>query len=330
MYRLDQITHLHIELTTRCNAVCPMCMRNYRGLDHNDGYPLTELRLPDIKKIFSEDFCQQIRGIHFNGNLGDFSLARDALDIIDHFLKYTSAEIMVSTNGSTRSPDWWSQLADPRISVVFALDGLEDTHHLYRQHTSWHKIIDNARSLIKSGGNAIWKMIEFDHNRHQIEQCRDLSRDIGFKNFFLKNDGRDRGPVYSRDGKFSHWLGLADNDPPDVNDLLEGHRTWFMRENKFDWLQDRMGNIVCEAKKHKSIYTAADGSIYPCCYTGFYPSSMHHPGNEQLKHMIHENNALEYDLEHCIRWFDRIEQSWAKSSINQGRPMICIQNCGQK
>lgn len=330
MYRLDQITHLHIELTTRCNAVCPMCMRNYRGLDHNDGYPLTELRLPDIQKIFSEDFCQQIQNIHFNGNLGDFSLALDALDIIDYFMQYTSAEIVISTNGSTRSPDWWSQLADPRILVVFALDGLEDTHHLYRQHTDWYKIIDNARSLIASGGNAIWKMIEFDHNRHQVEQCRDLSRDIGFRSFYLVNDGRDRGPVYSRDGKFSHWLGPAYDDPPNVNDLLEGHRTWFMQETKFDWLKDRMENIVCEAKKSKSIYTAADGSIYPCCYTGFYPSSMHHHGNEQLKNMVHENNALEHDLEHCIRWFDRIEQSWSKSSINQGRPMICVQNCGQK
>ena len=330
MYRLDQITCLHIELTTRCNAVCPMCMRNYRGVDHNDGYPLTELRLSDIKKIFSEDFCQQIQGIHFNGNLGDFSLAQDALDIIDYFLKYTSAEIMISTNGSTRSPDWWSQLADPRISVVFALDGLEDTHHLYRQHTNWHKIIDNARSLIASGGNAIWKMIEFDHNRHQIEQCRDLSRDIGFQSFCLVNDGRDRGPVYSRDGRFSHWLGPDHGDPPDIDDLLQEHRTWFMQETKFDWLKDRMGNISCEAKKYKSMYTAADGSIYPCCYTGFYPSFMHHPGNEQLKDMVHENNALEHDLEHCIRWFDRIEQSWSKPSINQGRPMICVRNCGQK
>jgi len=50
-------------------------MRNYRGVDYNSGYPLTELTLEDIKQIFSPEFLASIRDINFNGNLGDFGLA---------------------------------------------------------------------------------------------------------------------------------------------------------------------------------------------------------------------------------------------------------------
>ena len=29
------LSHIHIELTTKCNAACPMCMRNLNGdVDH--------------------------------------------------------------------------------------------------------------------------------------------------------------------------------------------------------------------------------------------------------------------------------------------------------
>ena len=78
MLRLDEIQQVQVELTTRCNARCPMCMRNYRGLDYNSGYPLTELSLAQFKKILQPNFLRQLtKGISFNGNLGDFGLARE-------------------------------------------------------------------------------------------------------------------------------------------------------------------------------------------------------------------------------------------------------------
>ena len=60
MLKLADIRQVQIELTTRCNARCPMCMRNYRGMDFNSGYPLTELSLEDIKKILPVEFLKQL------------------------------------------------------------------------------------------------------------------------------------------------------------------------------------------------------------------------------------------------------------------------------
>ena len=98
MLKLHEIQQLQIELTTRCNARCPLCMRNYRGMEHNDGYPETELRLADIQRMFPAEFLKQIKRILFNGNLGDFGLAKDSIEIVKYFLANGIKEIDISTN----------------------------------------------------------------------------------------------------------------------------------------------------------------------------------------------------------------------------------------
>ena len=82
MLKLQDIRRVHVELTTRCNARCPMCMRNYRGYDYNSGYPDTELGLVDIKNILYPEFLQQLEHVNFNGNLGDFALSSYGLEKI--------------------------------------------------------------------------------------------------------------------------------------------------------------------------------------------------------------------------------------------------------
>ena len=84
MLGLDQINCLHVELTTKCNARCPMCPRNYRGMEHNSGYPECELDLAKFKQIFKTDFLRQIKLINLNGNLGDCSLASDLVGILEY------------------------------------------------------------------------------------------------------------------------------------------------------------------------------------------------------------------------------------------------------
>jgi hypothetical protein len=56
---------------------------------------------------------------------------------------------------------------------------------------------------------------------------------------------------------------------------------------------------------------------------------MHHAGNKELAPLVKENNALEYSLEHCLEWFEKIEQSWDKPSIAEGRMYQCISTCNR-
>jgi sulfatase maturation enzyme AslB (radical SAM superfamily) len=216
----------------------------------------------------------------------------------------------------------------PGVSVGFALDGLADTHCLYRQDTDWHKIVENAQAFIAAGGHAIWRFVPFDHNRHQEQACKDLAKSMGFRRFENIYDGRDRGPVYQRNGEFSHWLGPAEPTVPGIKDMLHSHVTWFKIET-IDVPKDTPEiKYNCQHKRAQEIYIAANGTVYPCCYLGFYPGQMTHPGNEQLLPLVQENNALEYGLEHSMAWFDSVEATWSKSSIRDGRLYQCVNSCG--
>ena len=332
MLQIDQIKQIQIELSTRCNARCPMCMRNYRGMDYNSGYPETELSLDNFKKILSPKFLKQLNRVLFNGNLGDFGLASDAAEIVKYLAENKVPVIQINTNGSMRTPDWWAQLALPGVHIGFALDGLADTHSLYRQDTDWNKIIKNAKAFIAAGGRAKWRFIRFDHNLHQEDACRQLAQDMGFVAFENISDGRDRSWVYNRDGSYSHTIGKSyrdDNKIPDIKDLLASHITWFNHKTVEHPKDITPLDIGCHHKRNRELYIAANGDIYPCCWLGFYPATMQHPGNEQLKDMVKENNALEYELEHCIKWFNQVEESWQRQSIADGRLYTCVATCGQ-
>ena len=342
MLTLDQVRRIHVELTTRCNARCPMCMRNYRGFEYNSGYPDCELSLEQFKHILTpnvlamimrppDSFSHGFQGVSFNGNLGDFASARDAAEIVK-YLTDQNVNVHVNTNGSLRNTAWWAQLAHPRVTVGFALDGLADTHSLYRQDTDWNKIINNAQAFIAAGGQAVWRFVPFEHNQHQEADCRALAKKLGFSNFENIYDGRDSTPVFSRTGEYSHQIG-PDSRPaaaiPKIQDLLHSHVTWFDAQTVRSAKDVTPLNLRCTHKMNREIYIAADGTVYPCCYLGFYPDTMKHPGNNQIRPLIHQNNALEHDLEHCLAWFDQVEQSWSKESVAAGRLYACVNSCGQ-
>lgn len=338
MNKFQDISTIQIELTTRCNARCPMCMRNYRGFEFNSGYPDAELSLVNIKHILSTPVLHQLSlnrtknlQVNFNGNLGDFASAHDAAEIVEYLVD-NGVHVYINTNGSLRNTAWWQRLALPNVEIGFALDGLADTHALYRQDTDWHKIIKNAQAFIAAGGHAIWRFVPFDHNRHQQAQCQQLAKDLGFDKFENIYDGRDRTLVFTRTGDYSHHIGAkfnADVSVPNVRELIQGHVTWFNAQTVKSEKDVTPLKLHCVHKVNREIYIAADGTVYPCCYLGFYPDTMKHPGNDQLRPLIQENNALVHDLEHCMQWFERVEQTWQRESIADGRLYACVNSCGR-
>ena len=341
MTKYELIKRVRIELSTRCNSVCPDCPRNLRGVEilENVTFPLTQLYLDDIQKIFQPEFLNQLRLISVDGNFGDFVTAQDALEIVEFFKKTNpSLRVRISTNASAR-PNIWEPLGrlGPGVEVLFRLDGMKDTHYLYRQNTDWDLIIDNAKKFIAGGGTAIWAMIVFDHNQHQVQQCKELSEKLGFKHFRLINNPpgmRNSFNVFRRDKTFSHTIGNYQG----TKNFEEHHATWKTSvenpEFELNYVKEKKC-IVCETmtvvdqSMGQEIYISADGHVFPCCYTGFYPQfKSDRYSNKQLLPLMKENNALVYGIQHSIAWFENVVKSWDIPTIKQGRILICNETCG--
>jgi len=330
MHEYSKIRRVHLEISTRCNAACPECPRNFRGVDIVDTYPVCDMSSEQAQKIFTVPFLQQLDEILINGNYGDFITARDGLAIVEYFLESNpKLYITISTNASGR-PHIWHRLGELGVEVNFRLDGLADTHHLYRQYTDFNLIIDNAKKFIAAGGNATWAMIKFDHNEHQIEQARQLSKELGFKEFRLVDTGRNITPVFTRDKKLSHVIGNYQG-PTDYETLHNQYQHSISDPGhilKKIKIEER--EIDCYSKKHREIYIAANGEIYPCCWLGFYPLiKKGNPSMYQLRPLVKENNAFDYGIEHAIVWLNQIESTWNKT-VPEGKIYNCNDTCGKR
>lgn len=278
MFKFDRLRNIHIEITNRCQASCPMCPRNIHGGIENPLIKNSDWTLEDFKTIFSNEVLAQLEKITFCGTFGDPMMNNDLIAMCGYIKDHAPhMDVRVHTNGSARNTEWWKSLVDAlpkKHEVIFALDGLEDTQHLYRVGTSFNKIIENAKTVIAAGGNAVWMFIRFKHNQHQVEQARTMSAELGFKDFVLKNTRRFDGEkfvVLDRDGKPTHFLEQpTDNVVRFVNKKdLENYQEW---KNATD--------VSCFSKNDREIYIDANFTLMPCCimsaflYTNYNQSTL--------------------------------------------------------
>jgi len=270
MFKFNELKQIHLEITNNCQASCPQCQRNIHGGLDNPLIKISSWSLEQFKNIMTVEVLNQIRKYYFCGNFGDPLLNNDIISIIEYSASVNpNLDIWIYTNGSLRSKDWWQQLAKSLPSkhkVVFALDGLEDTHSLYRVGTNFNTIIENAKAFISAGGKAEWAFIRFKHNEHQVSQVRKMANDLGFESFTIKDSGRfifdSTFPVYDRNGNTTRYL------EPSVYSEIK-----FIDRNAVTNFRDIVNESVinCNSIAEQEIYIDTQGQVFPCCYIGLIP-----------------------------------------------------------
>ena len=374
MYRYKDIRMVHLEITSRCNAACPMCARNVHGAWNNPDLPLDELRLMDIQQIFPVKLIRQLDRIYLCGNYGDPMVARDVMQVLDYFHSVSpDLSLGMHTNGSGRNVDFWTHLAyfffTPHSRVVFSIDGLEDTNHIYQRRTEWDKIMTAASTFIGAGGNADWEFLLFKHNQHQVDEARELARTMGFKSFQVKKTGRfssrdtlgwvDAAPVYDLDGSLAYTIEPPDDDlGKNLLYRTEKKRTAKFRDTlkqpqpreftSFDPTADfgEFGEyatnacIRCKAVQKKEVFINFQGLVFPCCWIGFPGHNWDPNGtNNQIKDRLIQYGLDRIDAKkRTIRdiveddlFQKNIPGSWADGqTVEDGKLMICAQHCGSK
>ena len=347
----DDLEVCQVELTTECGAGCPQCPRNVYGGKTVDDLPICELDLQDIKRIFPEKLVKKLRLIFFCGTYGDPIWARDVLPIVKWLrLVNPSLEIGFNTNGSARTEDWWNEMAKILGSngyVVFSIDGLEDTNHIYRRWTDYNKIISNAKSFIQNGGTAIWEFLVFKYNEHQVEDVKKFSEHLGFKKFTVKKTGRfltkdhtiiEKQEVLDKDGSLEYYLEQPDN-PKYRNTSLEKINEIITEAGSFDNYLDEIP-IKCLVKAKKEIYVSAEGLLVPCgwlhdrMYGQYVKDSK---SSQQFWNLINSTggkdklNAKIYSIKDILECdlFKKVSESGVKHSIKDGKMERCAVVCGQ-
>lgn len=257
IYDKSEIRMIHLEMTDNCNAACPLCSRNDRGYGTTPLVTGSELSLEHFKRLVPPDFADQLNYVYYCGNYGDAITAKDCLPI-SQYLRDHDVYVSLHTNGGARSEKWWKDATKVIKHVVFAVDGLDDTNHLYRQKVNWSVLWRNMNIWAESGNSAEWVFIPFKHNEHQVEEAKELCQKLGFR-FILKRSTRwylrgiEKYKVFFPDKKeLSHEIEIP---------TQQEYKTPIPGEVKH-WNINTMG----QCKSKGQIFISAKGEVFPCCW----------------------------------------------------------------
>jgi MoaA/NifB/PqqE/SkfB family radical SAM enzyme len=272
-YSHNEIKLLQLELSSFCNLNCPGCEREFNkdveslsalatrieDQIHSHrftGWEITEDRtvknhlntkhmtLAQIKSWFNRNTLPNINEINFSGGIEDSAMNPEVYEICEYLLSEYDCYIIMNTNGSLRTPDFWRKLGGLGIQVEFALDGLEDTLPIYRVGADYNKVIENALAFIEGGGWGMWKFIEFKHNAHQVEEARRQAKELGFKAFTHVKSSRPASY--------------------DMNTVT-------------DFTSEETETVQCRALHQFPpwLFVNYDGVMSPCCFFGYNERSTH-------------------------------------------------------
>jgi len=245
MLKIEDINAVNLEISSRCAARCPFCSRGQKVREYGNH----DITLADFKCL-PQTFIAKLNRFSFSGNFGDLCTNPEFVDIVA-YIKAVNPDVIMDgeTNGSLQEDEWWRRLGSVfhRGSLIFALDGLEDTHHLHRRGTRFDQVIRHLQAFVSGGGSAYWKFIVFDHNEHQIAAAESLARDLGCSGFFVVSSRE-----YTSQLRKPRTLEVALK-----RDIYHAH---------LELLSGDERHAICKPFNDGSIYIAADGTVHPCCF----------------------------------------------------------------
>eukprot|EP00908_Phaeocystis_cordata_P005607 Transcript_16103.p3 GENE.Transcript_16103~~Transcript_16103.p3 ORF type:complete len:453 (-),score=102.34 Transcript_16103:1165-2523(-) len=288
--------------------------------------------------------------VYLCGNYGDPCASPHCLAIV-RYLRATHPALVVGvhSNGGGQGAPFWRELGSLLTSPCycrFAIDGLRDTNHLYRQRVMWQPLMAHVQAFVGAGGEAQWDFLVFRHNEHQVEAARALAVSLGFSRFDAKRTRRfvhkDTGqlhpatPVEDTSGRVVRHLepptALGWRNDADVQEL----RATLERHGSFGAYLDA-ACISCKAQRDREIYISAERLVFPCCFLAgeLYNRS----GGRQLLQLLAANQLSLEDLRVTAErslaavlsgplFSHLVVASWARPSVAHGKLRTCSAVCG--
>jgi MoaA/NifB/PqqE/SkfB family radical SAM enzyme len=349
VWSYDSLSSVHIEMSSKCNAACPGCMRFIQNSPIiNPDLIQDEITYDMFVKWFPPEVLSKIYGWIMCGNYGDPLACRDLYKILEYISEYSPGSIQINTNAGLRSPEVYKKIGElfarrrryngetPYRAITFSIDGLEDTNHIYRRNVKWKKVWENLMAYIETGAFAKWDFLQFKHNVHQIDEARKIAKQYGI-DFILKNPfgvEKKAMPVYNKDLKLEYIIEHAtDNGYPPYNPAPPNWVAPMPEPVKesgcINCIAKRTGPWPYDQKEIVEIFVNTAGQVLPCCFVGNRMSITHMEDAIQVrkiqKSMGNANNLNLHSLKEILdgNILDIWSNSWNDKSI-----AICWNQCG--
>jgi len=327
---LEDVKKFEIELSSHCNARCPLCIRQLLGTDkERPGFKKGHITLKQMEKFVDQIPSPSEVTLYFAGVGGDPLMNPEVVDIARLCCEKRFKTINIDTNASLRAKETWKELGrisneNKNLNITFSIDGLEDTNHLYRIRTDYNKIMANAQTYIDVGGIAEWKFIIFKHNEHQVTKAEHLAKEMGFMTFISEPSVRHYDP---KDTSYARYEGIGYLVPeaPEITKL---------EKLRYNATTVEVKEISCKVMKKSMMYITNEFKVLPCCYfhswqivdeylisTKEYHSSDSIPFFKGFNNNLNQRSLLDIMQD---PWWDMLMNKW-----NTCDPKICANNCNQ-
>lgn len=236
------MNEIEFEISSKCNLKCPLCVRTHT-LTHPE-FLNNNLPFNSFTEILTNMPTTKIK---FCGVSGD-PFANNKLEKYIDFAISKNIFVNITTNGTLGNISLWKKLAllgeEKKIKITLSIDGLKDTNHLYRINAKWSRIIKRLETIKNINHGFEWKVITFDHNKHQINEIKNFAKMYGCSFFVLPLLKKNSMPDISK---------LSANNGEGTNYIL---KTAIPNVTEFD----------CVHEKENTLFVDVKGNTWPCFF----------------------------------------------------------------
>lgn len=300
---------LHIELTSRCTLECPACPRTiWKDILK---YPVakTDLDITHLDTFLNCNEGKQINHFVLCGDYGDPIYYPKLFDFIRHFR--STKTFSIHTNGSYQTEKFWntlSKLLCPDDNIIFGIDGLEDTNHLYRKNSNWASIMLGLDIMSQGSAKIYWQTIIFNFNYKILDNIQKFAESKNASFFTI----------------MSHRFGDDSLMPPE--EYIETHYLYNEEYNTKNVL-----TIVPQCEKERVI--TSDGYCLPCDWIRnpktFYKSELWKQKSRWIEKLKLDNTTLDQAMIVVKDWARYVQQSGTShpDKVNVICKMKCRAGC---
>lgn len=240
---------ISIEPTTACNLRCPECPSGLRAFTRETG----NLKEDFFRQVIDEQYKRLMYLIFYFQ--GEPYINPRFLDMV-HYAHGKGIYTITSTNGHFLTPEMARKtVASGLDRILISIDGsTQDVYEQYRKEGTLETVLQGARHLVeakKEAGSAtphiVFQMLVVRPNEHQIEEVRQLAKDIGVDEVKLKT-----AQIYD----YQHGHELIPTQSKYSRYYPDGSGTWHVKNKLLN---------QCWKLWHACVITW-DGIVVPCCF----------------------------------------------------------------